>query len=61
MIASIAAGIVTILIALPATYGMVRLKIGRAWLPDFTLVELRGAADRRGAAAVLSPEDRRAC
>jgi multiple sugar transport system permease protein len=35
--ASIAAGILTILITLPAAYAMVRLKIGKAWLPDFTL------------------------
>jgi multiple sugar transport system permease protein len=37
VIASIAAGLLTIAIALPATYGMVRLKVGKAWLPDFTL------------------------
>jgi multiple sugar transport system permease protein len=37
VVASIAAGLLTIAIALPATYGMVRLKIGNAWLPDFTL------------------------
>src|SRR5690348_12149891 len=37
VIAAIAAGILTMAIALPATYGMVRLKVGKAWLPDFTL------------------------
>jgi multiple sugar transport system permease protein len=37
IVVSVAAGVLTIIVTLPAAYAMVRLKIARAWLPDFTL------------------------
>lgn len=37
VLASIAAGFVTIAIAIPAAYGMIRREVGRRWLPNLTL------------------------
>lgn len=37
VIVSLLAGILTVVITLPAAYAMIRLKIGAKWLPDVTL------------------------